>query len=299
MVQNGDGIMIWISPCQSLWPASLWFTVITTECRRHSHEVWCDMSHLCSSQAEKLQTFPPLILVFLPRCCSPHKTSQIDASSQKSKKKAALYNVNLCFGLICIPIELQAEKLLFLICQLADSGLWGVHISGSDNFRSCAFVSMVTGREGEGFLGVCVCEGAVGRQKAHTDTCTNSQKINTSLLSARIISWCNLRHAVAPVLPYQSESVKNTCALKKNRENRPRPSSEWLWASSELRLLQLSTSLLCGCNFFVQRGEVLTSNRLLCFKTPQLHCSSSRNSSTCPCCPEQQWDKWQDFSISS
>ena len=48
-----------------------------------------------------------------------------------------------------------------------------MHITGSDNFRSCAFVSMVTGREGEGFLGVCVCvcvcvcvrdEGAVGRQ---------------------------------------------------------------------------------------------------------------------------------------
>ena len=51
--------------------------------------------------------------------------------------------------------------------------VWGVHITGSDNFRSCAFVSMVTGREGEGFLGVCVCvcvcdEGAVGRQWAHT-----------------------------------------------------------------------------------------------------------------------------------
>lgn len=35
---NGDGIMIWSSSCQSLWPASLWSTVITAECRKHSHE---------------------------------------------------------------------------------------------------------------------------------------------------------------------------------------------------------------------------------------------------------------------
>lgn len=43
-----------------------------------------------------------------------------------------------------------------------------MHITGRDNFRSCAFVSMVTVREGEGFLGVCLCvseeERAVGRQ---------------------------------------------------------------------------------------------------------------------------------------
>lgn len=33
-----ERIMIWASSCHSLWPASLWFTVSSAECRKHSHE---------------------------------------------------------------------------------------------------------------------------------------------------------------------------------------------------------------------------------------------------------------------
>ncbi len=152
---------------------------------------------------------------------------------------------------------------------------------------------------------LCVCEGAVGRQWAHTDTCSNSQKNKQSLLAASIISCHNhISDTLWLLFSLISLDLRkiHVDKVQNNTETRPRPvraSYVWLWAPSELRLLQLTTSLLRGCNFFVQRGEMLTSNRLLCFKTPQPHCSSSMNCWTCPCCWEQQWDKWQDFSIST
>jgi len=149
---NGDGIMIWSSSCQSLWPASLWSTVITAECRKHSRE--SDESWVTRIPLRHKNTF-----FFFPRQCSTEKSSQIDGSlpSQISETRTALYNGNFYFGLICIPVEQRAEKLLFLMCQWANSGLWGVHNRGSDNLRSFAFVSMVTGRDGEVFIGVCAC----------------------------------------------------------------------------------------------------------------------------------------------
>lgn len=64
----------------------------------------------------------------------------------------------------------------------------------------------------------------------------------------------------------------------------------WSWLLEPLALVHC-----WGCNFFVQWGEALTSDLLHCFKTPQQHCASSMNFSTCPCCREQQWDKWQVF----
>lgn len=126
----------------------------------------------------------------------------------------------------------------------------------------------------------------------NTNTCTNSQKINSQcsllLLSAATITpqtYC------VSLRPYQLCSVQmSTDSRRKQKALLELRMATYvgLGASPELLLLRLSTSLLCGCYFFVRRGEALTSNRLLCFKTPRLHCSSSMNSSTCPSCWEQQ-----------
>lgn len=61
-----------------------------------------------------------------------------------------------------------------------------VHITGCSIFRLWAFVSMVTRKVGEGFLGVC------GWHWAHTDGWINSQKINKPcsplVLSAAVVT---------------------------------------------------------------------------------------------------------------
>lgn len=119
-VQNVDRIMIWIFPCQSPWPASLWFTITTAECGSTAMSLMCHESLAFLSGRKTANFFPSQTrLNFLPRCWVPSKSSQIDASppSQISKKKTALYNVNFSLQLICISIEVRAEKLLFLICQ--------------------------------------------------------------------------------------------------------------------------------------------------------------------------------------
>lgn len=54
-----------------------------------------------------------------PKNWLPSKIIQINESPffEIFKNKTVLYNVNLCFQLISISIELLVEKLLFLICQ--------------------------------------------------------------------------------------------------------------------------------------------------------------------------------------
>lgn len=178
--------MIQIFPCQSLWLASLWFTVIRAACGRRSREFDVLMSHLCSSQAETTANFclsqRRLNLTFFPDAAAYlHKAVGVTPHFPRGypKKESRSYitwisaSGSFAFSLSC---ERKSSFSWFV-------SVWGVHITGSDNFRSCAFVSMVTGREGEGFLGVgvCVCVwwgSSWQTVSTHTDTCTNSQKVN-------------------------------------------------------------------------------------------------------------------------
>lgn len=63
-------------------------------------------------------------------------------------------------------------KLLSLICQHEEAR----NITGSDNFRCCAFVCLETGREGERLFGcVCVCVFFFP-VSADGDTCADLQR---------------------------------------------------------------------------------------------------------------------------
>lgn len=126
--------------------------------------------------------------------------------------------------------------------------MWGVHITEDGNFRPAASVSMVTWRI-RWVLFRCL-EWIVGRQWAQADTGTKSKHV----------SICSCDHIC--ISCYQPESMSVPTEVQNNAtptHSLLGPFADCLWVSSELRLLQLSTFLLCGCTFFVQPGEGLTS----------------------------------------
>ena len=90
--------------------------------------------------------------------------------SLTSSADLKLHNVDFCFRTILqfLPWNADGKKLLFLICLQADLGLWGVHITGSDKFRPCALVSMVTGKVRA--FEVCVCVGGGRQREQSTDS---------------------------------------------------------------------------------------------------------------------------------
>lgn len=236
--------------------------------------VWCVVSHSCSSQAGKTTNFfitLSLVLTFLLDAAHLQKVVKLTPHFPRRhpERKQRYITWTSAFGKFAFSNELRVEKLLFLICQS------GVHITGSDNFRSCAFVSMVTRREGEGFLGVsvCVCVGTVGRRWAQTDTCTDSQKINNHslllLLSAAVIT------SVAPVFSYQSESAERTCTeVQNNTETHPRPAPALLWltVSQPRSCASHSCPLLCFVDAISLFSEARCWRQIGSFVSRRLSC---------------------------
>lgn len=116
---------------------------------------------------------------------------------------------------------------------------------------------------------MCAC--MVDSEHTHTHTRALIHKKHTHTIPSRCPYYqlleSHLRRAVALASPYQPQS------LPTNTESPlPTPPPTCLiceapqsWASCSCPLL----CLLCGRGLFVRRGEALTSNRLLCFKTPQ------------------------------
>lgn len=164
-----------------------------------------------------------------------------------------------------------------------------MYITASDNFRSCASVSMVTRREGEGFQ-VCLWVRVwVKSWQTVRDRHTNSQRNKQSplLLSAAVIT-------VAPAASYQSESVSTRSEVQNNTDAHPQPVQALLW----LIVSQLRATPPAVVHFtalWMRDMGKCQNLDFLFFASKCLSCIVFLNSPTCRCCREQQWNKQHDF----